>query len=130
MKKGIYRNCQKCGIEFYIQPSQINYRPHIYCSFKCRGGAPSNLRHGKGKLSPSWKGDKAGYFALHEWVRSNYKTADHCEYDPSHQGRFEWANISGSYLRDINDWVQLCAKCHRQYDRIRRGRYEGGQISL
>ena len=28
----------------------------------------------------------------------------------------EFANISGEYKRDINDYVELCIACHKRYD--------------
>ena len=37
-----------------------------------------------------------------------------------HQSRYHWANVSGKYLRDISDWIQLCVKCHKQFDIERR----------
>jgi hypothetical protein len=29
---------------------------------------------------------------------------------------FDWANISGEYLRDFSDWQQLCKLCHKAFD--------------
>ena len=73
--------------------------------------------------NPAWKGDKVGYRGIHKWIERKLGKANKCSFDPTHQSvRFDWANISGSYLRDLEDWSQLCRKCHRQYDMIRRGR--------
>ena len=33
------------------------------------------------------------------------------------KGAVPWANRSGRYLRELTDWVRLCAKCHKAYDR-------------
>lgn len=30
---------------------------------------------------------------------------------------FQWANISGEYLRIVSDWKQLCVKCHKKFDK-------------
>ena len=30
--------------------------------------------------------------------------------------KFEWANISGEYRIDRDDWARLCCRCHRRYD--------------
>ena len=70
----------------------------------------------------NWKGKSAGYVALHEWIYSKLGKANHCSFNKDHVGkRFEWANISGAYLRELDDWTQLCVVCHRQYDMIRNG---------
>ena len=70
-----------------------------------------------------WKGNKVGYGALHIWLRRKLGSASYCSFDKSHTAsRFHWANISGSYLRDFNDWTQLCPKCHKEYDNLRKGK--------
>lgn len=28
----------------------------------------------------------------------------------------QWANISGEYKRELNDWAELCAACHALID--------------
>lgn len=63
----------------------------------------------------AWKGDQAGYKALHEWVVKNLGKAFWCTWCFS-MVNIEWANLSHQYKRDINDWIQLCVKCHRNYD--------------
>jgi hypothetical protein len=63
--------------------------------------------------NPSWKGDKAGYVALHKWIRRKMGNPTYCSNNIKHGGRFEWANISGEYKRDIKDWHQLCHSCNK-----------------
>lgn len=78
-----------------------------------------------------WKGDKVGYWGIHKWIVYWYGQASKCEnlkcvYPrlDSHKKlmlkpkRFEWANISKKYLRDISDWMSLCPSCHRKFDHV------------
>lgn len=73
----------------------------------------------------NWKGEDASYFAKHIWMTGNYgnpKKCEHCGVLGKKTGRswsIHWANISGKYLRDTNDWLRLCAKCHSAFDRSR-----------
>lgn len=72
-----------------------------------------------GKLSSQWKGDNAKYQALHGWIRNHYGLALFCvNPDCSKLSQnFEWALKPGKkYSRDINDYMQLCKKCHRKMD--------------
>ena len=65
----------------------------------------------------NWKGDLVGYWGLHNWVSRQLGKPTQCEFCGTGKARkFEWANKSGNYLRDITDWLRLCTKCHRNYD--------------
>lgn len=58
------------------------------------------------------------YSAVHKWIQNHYGRADHCEKDPSHVSSvYEWANKDHKYTRDLTCWMQLCPKCHREYDK-------------
>src|SRR5579859_2774450 len=71
----------------------------------------------KGNISFNFKGDLARYETKHQWVYYHYGKANHCENDCTHKATiYQWANISGRYLRDINDWKQLCPSCHQKMD--------------
>lgn len=73
----------------------------------------------RGALNVDWKGDKVGYFGLHAWIRRNYGTPKKCEHcgKDNLQGRaIHWANKTGKYLRERNDWIRLCTACHGKYD--------------
>lgn len=65
---------------------------------------------------PRWKGADAGYSTVHQWVYRKLGKATFCSDNPSHKEPFEWANISGKYLRDLSDYKQLCRDCHRLFD--------------
>lgn len=63
------------------------------------------------------------YSGLHKWLNREYgnpKKCFHCEIKGEYNSRnwsIEWANKTGKYLRDINDWIGLCKKCHYKYDK-------------
>lgn len=70
-----------------------------------------------GSESRGWKGDKAGYVAIHTWLIKNFKKPKKCQKCwKSKVSRLEWANISGKYTRDIKDYLALCPPCHRRMD--------------
>ena len=75
-----------------------------------------------GENARSWQGNKVNYRDLHAWVQYHLGKANHCEncgLDKIPKGKkryFQWANISKQYKRNLNDWIQLCIKCHRAFD--------------
>ena len=77
----------------------------------------------KGELSHVWKGENVGYGALHDWVYRELGSPNKC----SHCGKsskflqgMHWANISNEYRRNLKDWIRLCAKCHKKFDKGRK----------
>ncbi len=68
-----------------------------------------------GEKHPQWKGDKVGYGALHIWVYKALGKPKICTNCGTNK-KLQWANKSGQYKRDLNDWISLCASCHKQYD--------------
>lgn len=78
-----------------------------------------------GSENPRWKGDAAKYAAQHHWIRS-HKTktgiCEECQRDlgPNGPRGTQWANISGDYRRDVDDFRELCPPCHRRFDVSRR----------
>jgi hypothetical protein len=71
---------------------------------------------------PRWKGENAGYVSKHKWVAKHLGKAIFCSFNCNHiSTKYEWANISGEYKRELNDYLSLCAKCHRQFDNAKRG---------
>ena|SRR3990167_2183800 len=75
-----------------------------------------------GENHPKWKGDKVGYSALHDYIsyyKGQPKFCEGCGTETA--GRYEWANISGEYRRDLDDYLRLCKKCHFKYDKRKFG---------
>lgn len=135
------KECKQCGKNFSKQSSDsVKYwQTKIYCGLRCCGlskrGQPSPR---KGcKLTPetikkmsissietavrgdkhwNWKGNNAGYEALHVWLNTNVPKQGVCE-RCSNKTRTFWANMTGRYLREVReDWAELCYSCHTKED--------------
>lgn len=53
------------------------------------------------------------YMAVHHWVKYHLGTPKLCDACGSTTAkRYDWANISGEYKRDLSDWRRLCRFCH------------------
>ena len=71
----------------------------------------------RGELNANWKGDDVGYTALHDWLSLRLGQPRKCEHCKTETAKkYEWANLSGEYKRDLKDWVRLCVACHRLND--------------
>lgn len=126
-----YRQCERCPkLMSHRYKSQLRHR---FCSHSCQlkgnklrvGKMPGNAyKQGEtiAENNTNWKGDGVGYFALHDWIRRRLGTPSKCENcGTTRHTRYEWANISGEYLRDLTDWVRLCKNCHVLIDDSDRG---------
>jgi hypothetical protein len=83
-----------------------------------------------GEAHGLWKGGAATYTEHHHWIKrwgTRSGSCAHCDRSPDRcrDGRVgtDWANISGRYLRQVDDWIELCRSCHKLYD-MRRIRGE------
>ena len=78
----------------------------------CRSCATSD------RNSLRWKGGVSLYYSLHNWVKRRLGKANKCEFCKNKSlKRYEWANKSHQYKKDLNDWISLCPKCHDFYDK-------------
>ncbi len=80
---------------------------------------------GLGKDTPNWKGDFAGYGAIHEWIRSKNGKAIKCESMTCSKisKNYQWAKKKNrKYTRNIEDYMQLCRSCHAKYDFVHKDR--------
>ncbi len=67
-----------------------------------------------GENNPNWKGKNITYSGIHTWIRRKLKK-EKCYFCGS-QKNLDYANKSGEYKRDMNDWLCLCRSCHMKYD--------------
>lgn len=115
-KRTLPRKCWACKKPFLTWPTEIKRGGGITCSRKCYF---ERLRRiiGREEKSPNWKGNKVGRTALHNWVERQLGKPKKCEHCKSETAKkYEWANKSQKYKRDLNDWIRLCTKCHAKYD--------------
>lgn len=83
-----------------------------------KGGVNLKIR---GENHYLWKGSEVGYGALHSWIYRQLGKPTFCSHCKSKDARkFEWANKSGQYKRELDDWVRLCTSCHRLFDNKRK----------
>ncbi len=124
-KEKLKKTCPKCKKIFFLNPSGERI---IHCSLSCAkigkdpwnkgvktGLVPSNVFK-KGHKPWNWKGDDVGYASLHSWVRRHKGKPNDCKKCGKDKSRYEWANISREYKRDLDDWVSLCTSCHQYAD--------------
>lgn len=106
------RKCNICGKEF---KPKSNDKAGKFCSQSCYW---KNMATKKGKGTPGWK-DIVSYAGIHKWINREHGKPRYCEFCGSvEEKKYQWANISNLYLRDINDWMRLCQKCHSKWDRL------------
>jgi len=68
------------------------------------------------ELSNNWKGDNCGKSGMHYWVvkkrgKASEHKCEHCGGQAKH-----WANKKHDYKRNLEDYMPLCASCHKKYD--------------
>jgi len=62
--------------------------------------------------------DKKEYNNIHKWIRKIYGSASSCEFcNIKNAPAYHWALKKGcDYKKDVACFMQLCAKCHINYD--------------
>lgn len=60
------------------------------------------------------------YRIVHYWIQTRLGKPHYCEHckktDLPHRS-YNWANVSKQYKRELSDWIRLCIKCHKKYDK-------------
>lgn len=76
----------------------------------------------RGEKSHKWKGSNAGYRAIHMWIQKHLGNPSQCQAcNKIGDGHFmHWANVSDQYKREKEDWLRLCAKCHKAFDMLKK----------
>ena len=118
----ITKNCLCCGKEYRVR----NYRKNSsrFCSHSCwsksRKFSPSSrLKISQSHLNEKngmWKGDNVKEKALHLWIRRRLPQPLYCERCNIINNNLDLANISGLYVRRLDDWEYICRRCHMMSD--------------
>lgn len=124
MKTTRYKKGKKCiDCNKKINNSAISRCKPCSNSLKQKGKLWSNSH--RAKMAVYWKSRKkefekrkSSYAAIHLWIRKYYKKKGKCEHcNDKSKKRYEWALIKGKkYNKNINNYVELCVRCHRIYD--------------
>ena len=72
-----------------------------------------------GDKNHNWKGDCAGYQAMHRRMYSRFGKPEECEVcgTKDKRKRYDYASLSGNYS-DIKDYKAMCRSCHFKYDNL------------
>ena len=59
------------------------------------------------------------YRAIHQWIQKVLGKAKKCSECGKEGGgrQFHWANRQHKYTRNSSDYIELCARCHGEYDK-------------
>ena len=112
----ILKKCEECKKDIEVLKAEINRGSGKFCSRICYYENLKKTRP-RGENSWAWKGDKVKKSALHNWVERELGKPQKCEHCCTTTAKkYEWANKSQKYKREISDWMRLCTKCHWAYD--------------
>lgn len=131
-----------CGTEFTTFPSKQKVGRGRYCSKSCLykyRTRPKGLNYNIKSDNPSWfiagefpgnenalwKKDRNLYERIHRWARKNKGYKGYCS-NCYKSGKTHLANKSGEYKYELEDWMELCPKCHKRIDYRRLSCYVSG----
>lgn len=128
MLNDMTKYCIQCNKECVKRSneSQNTWIRRKFCSPDCkkehqigRPGAGLGIPKSTPEYSHhKWKGDAAGYISIHKWVAKHRGKPQECEFCGTTEVKlYHWANVSGDYLRDLDDYIRLCPSCHKNFDR-------------
>lgn len=111
---------KKIGLASKRMWQNQNYRDKM----RKRSGGMLGKRHSNEtkEMISLKKTRKPNYRLIHRWITRKMGKANRCEICNRRLDKFQWANISGNYIRRVDDWKQLCLRCHKEFDAPRRGK--------
>ena len=78
-----------------------------------------------GKENNSWKGNKVGRVALHQYIRKYKPEPEYCTICNQYGKKLECCSIDHTYTRNSDDYISLCNSCHKLFDKCRKELKEG-----
>lgn len=110
------RICVICSVSFKTTLGEVKRGGGNCCSRTCWNRYFPKIVKRENE-SPNWKGDRVSIGGLHDWVakhKGKPNVCSHCNTTTAKQ--YDWANLSGSYKRDLDDFIRLCRACHAKLD--------------
>lgn len=100
------------GTKGVVKPNSGSFRKgqRVSPSTEFKKGQTANEKN------TNWKGEQAGYTAIHSWIKRRKPLTGVCLWCRSKRYT-ELANLDYEYTRDLDTWAELCAPCHKTYDR-------------
>lgn len=89
------------------------------CFYKLKKGVKPKHFEVAGYYKKQYFGTASYYTEIHSWIKKQAGQPNkcmRCGLVSNSNYKIHWANKSGEYKKDINDWIRLCASCHRKYD--------------
>lgn len=68
-----------------------------------------------GEKNSQWRGDNAGYHAVHRWLNRNYEKPVECEIC-NKKKKLLLSSKNHEYTRNIEEYQWVCRSCHQKYD--------------
>lgn len=125
--------CSWCNKSFFVGFTRKDTAK--YCSKKCHYSSKKGVDlpqfvHIKGisnntgrthfkKGSVPWNDiGSENYSAIHKWLERNKEKKYSCQLcNDTKAKKYEFANLSGNYMRDQEDYLELCTSCHARFDK-------------
>ena len=105
-----WKDCEGCG------ELRLIGRENKFCSLPCANKAALSLT---GSDHPGWKGDDAGYMAIHKRLRRERGEAKDQECIFGCGPAYDWAH-NYDELGPSKEYFAACHRCHSRYDRAIR----------
>ena len=109
------RECQTCGKDFLANPNEVKRGGGKVCSRTCYYAyQPKRLKQ---KWDEIGRKSSTRYTLAHKFIYNERGKAIMCEMcGVEDRPIYHWANLSNTYQHNVDDWMQMCPRCHKNYD--------------
>ena len=126
MPKGIYQRTKKHLLPIIRRNKSWTNRKRVSIALMGHGFSEETLKKMRenhadfsGKNNPNWRNNDVGKIGIHLWLSKNFKKKKICEFCGKHGNSFsvQWAKLKNKpYARLRENFIELCARCHKNYD--------------
>lgn len=127
MPKGIYKRTEKHLAPLIQRNKSLKNRRIVSKALMGHGFSKETLekmsknhKYQDGEANPNWQGENVRIGGIHLWLANNFKKTCICSFCGKKGNTFsiQWAKIKDKeYQRKRENFIELCTKCHANYDR-------------